>query len=301
VLVPLVALDGDALSAVNVSLARTLGVFAGVFLGLVLLQLDLPSTALVALLLVLSLAAGIVLRVKDGPLNNQVASPSCSCSMSAPRSGRRRSESRASGRPPLARGWPSRCLPSSGRPTRSARRVAESLGCGAGCRTTSSGLPTCSPTLTPRRPRLSSSLSGNVPSRRSGTSSSWNGVSGRCAGPRAGAPTRLAFAEERRRLTAAARQYRHLRTITRIVADASAQQPPLPAEELDHLRGRFRPDSHRERQPDPPAPDRPGHTARPATRVPSASRSSCVGWSTTSPRPEEPSIVATLRRCGSIG
>jgi hypothetical protein len=44
-----------------------------------------------------------------------------------------------------------------------------------------------------------------------------------------------AFAEERRRLTAAARQYRHLRTITRIVADASAQQPPLPAEERDHL------------------------------------------------------------------
>jgi uncharacterized membrane protein YgaE (UPF0421/DUF939 family) len=73
VLVPLVAMDGDALSAVNVSLARTLGVFAGVFLGLGLLQLDLPSTTLVALLLVLSLAAGLVLRVKDGPLNNQVA------------------------------------------------------------------------------------------------------------------------------------------------------------------------------------------------------------------------------------
>jgi uncharacterized membrane protein YccC len=34
VLVPLVAMDGDAFSAVSVSLTRTIGVFLGVFLGL---------------------------------------------------------------------------------------------------------------------------------------------------------------------------------------------------------------------------------------------------------------------------
>lgn len=73
VLVPLVAMSGDPFGALNVSVARTVGVFAGVFLGLGLLQVDLPSTALVALLLVLSLGVGLLLRTPRGPVNNQVA------------------------------------------------------------------------------------------------------------------------------------------------------------------------------------------------------------------------------------
>ncbi len=62
VLVPLVAMDGDPFSSINVSVARIVGVVAGVFLGLGLLQLDLSSTLLVALLLTLSLIIGLVLR-----------------------------------------------------------------------------------------------------------------------------------------------------------------------------------------------------------------------------------------------
>jgi uncharacterized membrane protein YgaE (UPF0421/DUF939 family) len=73
VLVPLVAMEGDPFSSVNVSVARVIGVFAGVFIGLGVVGLDLPSTALVALLLALSLAAGLALRVPGGPINNQVA------------------------------------------------------------------------------------------------------------------------------------------------------------------------------------------------------------------------------------
>ncbi len=73
VLVPLVAMDGDAFSAVSVSLTRTLGVFVGVFLGLAVVGLDLPSTALVAVLLIVTLAAGLLVRASGGPLNNQIA------------------------------------------------------------------------------------------------------------------------------------------------------------------------------------------------------------------------------------
>lgn len=73
VLVPLVAMDGDPFSSINVSVARIVGVFAGVFLGLGLLQLDLSSTLLVALLLTLSLMIGLVLRVGGSTVNNQIA------------------------------------------------------------------------------------------------------------------------------------------------------------------------------------------------------------------------------------
>ena len=73
VLVPLVALDGDPFSALHISITRTVGVFAGVLLGLGLLELSLPETLLVAILLAVSLAAGLVLRVSGGPVNNQVA------------------------------------------------------------------------------------------------------------------------------------------------------------------------------------------------------------------------------------
>lgn len=73
VLVPLVAMGGDPFGAVNVSIGRILGVFAGVLIGLGLLQVRLPSTVLVALLLALSLLAGLALRVGGGPLNSQIA------------------------------------------------------------------------------------------------------------------------------------------------------------------------------------------------------------------------------------
>ena len=72
VLVPLVAMGSDPLGALNVSVARMLGVFAGVLLGLGLLQLHLPSTPLVALLLTTGLAVGFFLRVGTA-LNTQVA------------------------------------------------------------------------------------------------------------------------------------------------------------------------------------------------------------------------------------
>jgi uncharacterized membrane protein YgaE (UPF0421/DUF939 family) len=73
VLVPLVAIGGDPLGAINISAGRMLGVFAGVLLGLALLQLHLPSTLLVALLLAASLLGGLALRVGAGQLNNQIA------------------------------------------------------------------------------------------------------------------------------------------------------------------------------------------------------------------------------------
>ena len=73
VLVPLVAMGDDPFGALNVSLTRVVGVFVGVFLGIGLLQLDLPSTVLVALLWALSLGAGLVLRPHSAPVNNQVA------------------------------------------------------------------------------------------------------------------------------------------------------------------------------------------------------------------------------------
>jgi uncharacterized membrane protein YgaE (UPF0421/DUF939 family) len=66
-LVGLVALSGDAFQTLNVSAARILGVFAGVGLGLVLLQLPLRLLWVVVLALLLGLLAGIPLRVGDRP------------------------------------------------------------------------------------------------------------------------------------------------------------------------------------------------------------------------------------------
>jgi uncharacterized membrane protein YgaE (UPF0421/DUF939 family) len=71
-LVPLVAMSGDPFAAVSVSFARILGVFAGVGIGLALLHLDVSSTWLVALALVVATLVGIVLKVGDRP-NFQVA------------------------------------------------------------------------------------------------------------------------------------------------------------------------------------------------------------------------------------
>ena len=66
-LVGLVALSGDPFQALNVSVARILGVFAGVGIGIGLLQIEISTLWLVALGLLLGLLAGIPLRVGDRP------------------------------------------------------------------------------------------------------------------------------------------------------------------------------------------------------------------------------------------
>ncbi|MEY2503346.1 MAG: hypothetical protein QOI07_3683 [Verrucomicrobiota bacterium] len=71
-LVPLVAMSGDPFAAASVSFGRILGVFAGVGIGLALLQVDVSSTWLVAFALILATLAGIVLKVGDRA-NAQVA------------------------------------------------------------------------------------------------------------------------------------------------------------------------------------------------------------------------------------
>lgn len=72
VIVPLVAIRDDAHSALSLSLGRTLGVIAGVLLGIGVVAIAGVSTAAIALLLVVGLAVGLVLRT--GPeLNTQIA------------------------------------------------------------------------------------------------------------------------------------------------------------------------------------------------------------------------------------
>lgn len=71
-LVPLVAMTGDPFAAVSVSLARIVGVFAGVGIGLGLTHVDLSSTEKVAVALLAATIAAIVLKVGDRP-NLEVA------------------------------------------------------------------------------------------------------------------------------------------------------------------------------------------------------------------------------------
>jgi uncharacterized membrane protein YgaE (UPF0421/DUF939 family) len=66
-IVPLVALSGDPFSVVSVSISRVLGVFAGVAIGIGLLQLHLSLFALVVLALVTTTLVGIGLRIGDRP------------------------------------------------------------------------------------------------------------------------------------------------------------------------------------------------------------------------------------------
>jgi uncharacterized membrane protein YccC len=63
VLVPLVAMTGDPFSAVSVSIDRILGIFAGVGIGIVLVHADLASTVDVAIALAVGTAGGIVFRL----------------------------------------------------------------------------------------------------------------------------------------------------------------------------------------------------------------------------------------------
>ena len=66
-LVPLVAISGDPFAAVSVSLARILGVFAGVGLGIGIVQLDWSTTARVAVALFAGTLIGIALKVGERP------------------------------------------------------------------------------------------------------------------------------------------------------------------------------------------------------------------------------------------
>lgn len=66
-LVGLVALSGDPFQALSASVSRVLGVFAGVAIGIGLLQLDVRELWLIVLGLLLGLLAGVPLRVGDRP------------------------------------------------------------------------------------------------------------------------------------------------------------------------------------------------------------------------------------------
>jgi uncharacterized membrane protein YgaE (UPF0421/DUF939 family) len=66
-LVPLVAMNGDPFATVSVSLGRILGVFAGVGIGVALLDVSISSTWRVAIALLLATLAGIVLKVGGQP------------------------------------------------------------------------------------------------------------------------------------------------------------------------------------------------------------------------------------------
>ncbi|MEV6682606.1 FUSC family protein [Streptomyces erythrochromogenes] len=70
-IVPLVALRGDPMTALATSLQRVLGVVAGLLIGIAVLNVLHPSTAALALVVAIGLAAGMLLRA-GGPLNIQV-------------------------------------------------------------------------------------------------------------------------------------------------------------------------------------------------------------------------------------
>ena len=66
-LVPLVAMSGDPFAAVSVSIARILGVFAGVGIGLALTHVAVGATWRVAIALLVATLVGIVLKVGERP------------------------------------------------------------------------------------------------------------------------------------------------------------------------------------------------------------------------------------------
>lgn len=73
--VPLVALRGDPVTALGASVQRSLGVVAGVLIGIAVVNLLRPSTAALAVVVALGLGVGMVLRAGGG-LNVQVAASS---------------------------------------------------------------------------------------------------------------------------------------------------------------------------------------------------------------------------------
>lgn len=63
VLVPLVSMTGDPFSALSVSVARILGIFAGVGIGIAIVHLSFPGTLAVGLALAFGTLIGIALRI----------------------------------------------------------------------------------------------------------------------------------------------------------------------------------------------------------------------------------------------
>ena len=90
---------------------------------------------------------------------------------------------------------------------------------------------------------------------------------------------RVAYAEEDERLNSAARQYRHLRTITRIVADLADSDPRPPEDERRRLAGTMR--ALDAAVVDSLVSPRPSSSASCTTPARSGSRSSSDRWSTT--------------------
>jgi uncharacterized membrane protein YgaE (UPF0421/DUF939 family) len=235
VLVPLVAMDGDPFSAFSVSLGRIVGVFAGVFLGLGVLQLDLSSTLLVAVLLTASLLVGLVLRVGESSVNNQIAISAMfmlylGAASKAQSIGLARIWETALGAVVAvtvsALVWPPNPLAESRRRVARLRgwlredldRIGELI---------AAGDPESSEEELERvRERSLQAVRDVFELERGERALRWN--------PRR--RTDLArFDLERRRLTGAARQYRHLRTIARIVADSADHEAPLPDGDRERL------------------------------------------------------------------
>jgi uncharacterized membrane protein YgaE (UPF0421/DUF939 family) len=234
VLVPLVAMGGDPFSAVNVSASRTVGVFAGVLLGLGLYSVHLPATALVALLLALSLAAGMLLRAPSSPVNNQVAITAMfmlylGAARRAETVGVDRIWETALGAAVAiavaALLWPPDPLSEARRRVERLRgwlaedlRRAAGLLAGSDSEAAEAGLDLV-------RGRSLEAVRDVFALERGERGLRWNPRHHRDA---------AAFAVERTRLARAARQYRHLRTIVRMVADTAAGQP-LPEAEQERL------------------------------------------------------------------
>ena len=234
VLVPLVALDGDPFSALNISIARTFGVFAGVLLGLGLLELALPETVLVALLLAASLAVGLVLRVAGGPVNNQVAITAMfmlyvGAATKAETVGVARIWETALGAAVAfavsALLWPPH-------PVAEARRrvvrlrgwLHEDMGRVAAQLAVPEG-EQAEALLELVRDRSLRAVEDVLELARGERALRWN--------PRRRKDA-AAFAVERVRVSSAARQYRHLRTLARTAADI-ASAPPLPNDERERI------------------------------------------------------------------
>lgn len=237
VLVPLVAMGDDPFGALNVSLNRVVGVFAGVVLGIGLLQLDLPSTLLVALLLALSLGAGLLLRPHSAPVNNQVAITALfmlylGVAARAETVGVARIWETAVG---AAIAVATAALLWAPDPVREARERVERLH-----RWLREDLARAANLLEVPDARVAEEQLEQVRERsllavrdlfdleRGERALHWNPRHRRDQGT---------FAAERARLTGAARQYRHLRTIARTVADLDEAGTPLPEDEQRQLTG----------------------------------------------------------------
>lgn len=235
VLVPLVAMSGDPFSAVSVSVARTIGVFAGVFLGLALYSVDLPPTALVALLLAISLGAGLLLRPHGGPVNNQVAITAMfmlylGAAARAESVGIERIWETAIGAAVAvvvaAAAWPPDPVAEARHRVRRLRLWLDEDRVAAARLVAAPDEEAADAQLELVRERSLQAVRDLFDVERGEQALRWNPRRRR---------DRNAFAAERVALARAARQYRHLRTVTRSVADLAEHGVALPAGERELL------------------------------------------------------------------